>query len=163
LLLRTTGQAMDWGSLFFKFSGRINRAKFWIAALIYSGINVILNIIGYATDQNAVFQALNGMIGLVILISSLAVGIKRLHDRNKSGWYLLFFYVVPGILVMAAIGTYLTMEDGTLIAAVLGLASAAVGIWAFIELGCLRGTVGGNPYGPDPIAPAGVAPARNPV
>jgi uncharacterized membrane protein YhaH (DUF805 family) len=154
---------MDWGNLLFRFSGRINRAKFWIAALIYFGINVILNIIGYVTDQNAIFQALNGMIELVILISSLAVGIKRLHDRNKSGWYLLFFYVVPSVLAMAAIGTYLTMEDGTLITAVLGLASVAVFIWAFVELGCLRGTVGGNSYGPDPIAPPGITPARGPV
>jgi uncharacterized membrane protein YhaH (DUF805 family) len=154
---------MDWGHLLFKFNGRINRAKFWVAALIYFGIDVVLNIIGYATDQSAAFQAVNGMIALVILISSLAVGMKRLHDRNKSGWYLLFFYVVPGILVMAAIGTYLTMEDGTLIAAVLGLASLAIGIWAFVELGCLRGTIGANAYGPDPIAPAIVAPARGSV
>ena len=36
---------MDWGHLFFKFSGRINRAKFWIAALIYFVINVVLTII----------------------------------------------------------------------------------------------------------------------
>jgi len=144
---------MDWGHLFFKFSGRINRAKFWIAALIYFVINVVLTIIGYATDQSPVFQALNGMIGLVIFISGLAVGIKRLHDRNKSGWYLLLFYVVPGILLLAAIGAYLTMEDGTLVAGVFGIASFAIGVWAFVELACLRGTVGPNAYGPDPIEP----------
>jgi uncharacterized membrane protein YhaH (DUF805 family) len=154
---------MDWGALFFKFSGRINRAKYWLAALIYAAISVILNIVGLATDQSATFQAINGMLSIVILISSIAVGIKRLHDRNKSGWYLLLFYVVPGILIMAAIGMYLTMEDATLIATVLGLATVAIGVWAFIELGCLRGTVGANQYGPDPIAPATVPPARTPV
>jgi uncharacterized membrane protein YhaH (DUF805 family) len=66
---------MDWGHLLFKFSGRINRAKFWIAALVYFAVNVVLTIIGYATDQSAAFQAVNGMIAIVIFISGLAVGV----------------------------------------------------------------------------------------
>jgi len=121
---------MDWGHLLFKFSGRINRAKFWLAALVYFVINIVLAIIGYATDQSAAFQAINGMIGIVIFISGLAVGVKRLHDRGKSGWYLLLFYVVPGVLIVAAIGTYVTMEDGSLASAVLGFAALAIGVWA---------------------------------
>ena len=133
----------------FSFHGRINRAKFWIAALVYFVINFVLTGIGAVSDS-ATFQALNGMIGIVVLISSIAVGMKRLHDRGKSGWYLLFFYVAPGILMMAAIGTYLTMEDGTLVSALLGLVAFAIGVWAFVELGCLRGTVGSNRFGPDP-------------
>ena len=51
------------------------------------------------------------MLGIVILISSLAVGVKRLHDRNKSGWYLVLFYIVPGILMAAAIAAGVFMED----------------------------------------------------
>jgi uncharacterized membrane protein YhaH (DUF805 family) len=151
---------MDWGHLLFKFSGRTNRAKFWLAALVYFAINVVLAVIGYATDQSAAFQAVNGMIGIVIFISGLAVGVKRLHDRNKSGWYLLVFYVVPGILMLAAIGAYFAMEDGGTVAAGLGFAAFAIGVWAFVELACLRGTVGPNAYGPDPLVPAAVrAPA----
>lgn len=145
---------MDWGHLLFKFSGRVNRAKFWLAALVYFVINIVLAIIGYATDQSAAFQAINGMIGIVIFISGLAVGVKRLHDRGKSGWYLLLFYVVPGVLIVAAIATYVTMEDGSLASAVLGFAALAIGVWAFVELACLRGTAGPNAYGPDPINPA---------
>jgi uncharacterized membrane protein YhaH (DUF805 family) len=154
---------MDWGSLFFKFSGRINRAKYWLAALIYAVIYLVLAVVGYATDQSVVYQAINGMLNIVIFISSLAVGIKRLHDRNKSGWYLLLFYIVPGILVTAAAVMYVTMDDATITSAVLGLAAFAIGIWAFVELGCLRGTVGPNRYGPDPIAPATAPPVRAPV
>ena len=103
------------------------------------------------------------MVGIVILITSVAIGIKRLHDRDKSGWYLLLFYVVPGILMTAAVGMYVTMEDATLVSTVLGLATVAIGVWAFVELGCLRGTVGPNHYGPDPIAPPAVPPTRPPV
>jgi uncharacterized membrane protein YhaH (DUF805 family) len=154
---------MNWGHLFFKFDGRVNRAKFWIAALIFAAINVVLAVVGYVTDQSAVFQALNSMLGIVILISSIAVGIKRLHDRNKSGWYLLLFYLVPSILVVIGVLIGAFVEDSTIIATVLGLLALAIGVWAFIEMGCLRGTIGVNQYGPDPVAPATIPPVRLPT
>jgi uncharacterized membrane protein YhaH (DUF805 family) len=106
-------------------------------------------------DQSVAFQAVNGMIGIVIFISSLAVGVKRLHDRDKSGWYLILFYVVPTVLVVIAMVLGMTMEDSLIVAGILGVIAAGIGIWAFIEIGCLRGTVGPNPYGPDPLAAPG--------
>ena len=135
---------MNWGHLFFNFSGRINRAKYWIAILIYS----------------AIYQAINGMLNIVIFISSLAVGVKRLHDRNKSGWYLVLFYIVPGILITAGIVVGTFMDDSILLASILGLAAFAIGVWAFVELGCLRGDIGPNRYGPDPFEPTASPPVR---
>jgi uncharacterized membrane protein YhaH (DUF805 family) len=154
---------MDWGHLFFKFDGRVNRAKFWIAVLIFAAINVVLAIVGYVMDQSVVFQALNSMLGIVILISSIAVGVKRLHDRNKSGWYLLLFYLVPSVLVVIGVLIGAFVEDSTIIATVLGLLAFAIAVWAFIEMGCLRGTIGINQYGPDPVAPATIPPVRLPT
>ena len=154
---------MDWGHLFFKFNGRINRAKFWIAVLVYTVINVVLAILGIVTDQSGVFQAINGMLAIVIFISSLAVGVKRLHDRDKSGWYLVLFYIVPSVLVFAAILVGTIMEDSFMIAALLGLVAFAIGVWAFVEMGYLRGTVGANRYGPDPLASAAIPPIRTAV
>ena len=154
---------MDWGHLFFKFDGRVNRAKFWIAFLIFAAINVVLAIVGYVMDQSVVFQALNSMLGIVILISSIAVGVKRLHDRNKSGWYLLLFYLVPSVLVVIGVLIGAFVEDSTIIATVLGLLAFAIAVWAFIEMGCLRGTIGINQYGPDPVAPATIPPVRLPT
>jgi len=154
---------MNWGQLFFNFNGRVNRAKFWIAALIFAAINVVMAVLDYVTDQSVVFQALNSMLGIVILISSIAVGVKRLHDRNKSGWYLLLFYLVPSILVVIGVLIGAFVEDSTIIATVLGLLAFAIGVWAFIEMGCLRGTIGVNQYGPDPVAPATIPPVRLPT
>jgi len=154
---------MNWGHLFFQFDGRVNRAKFWIAALIFAAINVVLAILGYVMDQSVVFQALNSMLGIVILISSIAVGVKRLHDRNKSGWYLLLFYLVPSVLVVIGVLIGAFVEDSTIIATVLGLLAFAIAVWAFIEMGCLRGTIGINQYGPDPVAPATIPPVRLPT
>ncbi len=154
---------MNWGQLFFNFNGRVNRAKFWIAALIFAAINVVMAVLDYVTDQSVVFQALNGMLSIVILISSIAVGVKRLHDRNKSGWYLLLFYLVPSVLVVIGVLVGAFVEDSTIIATVLGLLAFAIGVWAFIEMGCLRGTIGVNQYGPDPVAPATIPPVRLPT
>src|ERR1700709_392566 len=109
---------MNWGQLFFKFVGRVNRARFWIAALVLAAINVVLAIVGYLTDQSVVFQAINGMLNIVILIAGIAVGIKRLHDRNKSGWYLLLFYFMPGVLAAASVLIGEFVEDSTIIATV---------------------------------------------
>jgi uncharacterized membrane protein YhaH (DUF805 family) len=141
----------------------VNRAKFWIAVLIFAAINVVLAIVGYVMDQSVVFQALNSMLGIVILISSIAVGVKRLHDRNKSGWYLLLFYLVPSVLVVIGVLIGAFVEDSTIIATVLGLLAFAIGVWAFVEMGCLRGTIGVNQYGPDPVAPATIPPVRLPT
>jgi len=154
---------MNWGHLFFNFSGRINRAKYWVAMLIYSAIYIVLAIVGYATDNSAIYQAINGMLNIVIFISSLAVGVKRLHDRNKSGWYLVLFYIVPGILITAGIVVGTFMDDSILLASILGLAAVAIGVWAFVELGCLRGTIGSNRYGPDPLEPMASPPVRTPA
>ena len=156
---------MNWGQLFFKFDGRINRALFWIASLILVWINIILTVIGYLADQSqsVVFQSVNGMLNLVILIVSIAVGIKRLHDRNKSGWYLLLFYFAPCTLaaISVLIGTF--VDESTVIATVLALLALTLVVWAFIEMGCLRGTIGINQYGSDPVAPATIPPVRLPT
>jgi len=154
---------MNWGHLFFNFSGRINRAKYWIAMLVYSAIYIVLTVAGYATGNGAIYQAVNGMLNIVILISSLAVGVKRLHDRNKSGWYLVLFYIVPGILLVAGIAVGTTMEDSIMIAGVLGLIAFAIGVWAFVEMGCLRGTISPNRYGSDPLEPTAIPPVRTPA
>jgi uncharacterized membrane protein YhaH (DUF805 family) len=157
------GADMNWGDLFFKFNGRANRAKFWTAALIFTAINLVLVILGYVTDQSVVFQALNGMLSIVLLISSIAVSVKRLHDRNKSGWYLLLFYFVPGVLAAVSVLIGEFVEDSSIIATVLALLAFAIIVWVVIELGCLRGTVGVNQYGPDPVAPATIPPVRLPT
>ena len=154
---------MGWGHLFFNFSGRVNRAKFWIAVVIFAAIHVLMAILDYATEQSVVFQALNGMLSIVIVICSIAVGVKRLHDRNKSGWYLLLFYFVPGTLAALSVLIGEFVEDSTIIATALALLAFALVVWAFVELGCLRGTVGANPYGPDPVAPAAIPPVRLPT
>ena len=79
-------------------------------------------------------------------------GIKRLHDRNKSGWWVLLFYGAPTAL--SAVAALLESGAETSLAVLLfQLVNLVILVWALIELGCLRGTIGQNRYGPDPLAP----------
>lgn len=69
------------------FSGRASRAEFWWFVLINLIISVVLSIISLIIgDKNGILSTLYS---LAILIPSLAVGVRRLHDIGKSGWWLL--------------------------------------------------------------------------
>jgi uncharacterized membrane protein YhaH (DUF805 family) len=131
------------GPLLFGFGGRINRAKYWIAAIVYTSIMIAVVGLGFFFNFSTLFLLFVGIVFVALVVSGIAVGIKRLHDRDKSSWWLLGFYLVPPLLegLGRMIGSPLIFE----------LASAAVSIWALVELGFLRGTSGPNQYGPDPL------------
>jgi len=159
--------------LFFGFSGRINRGKYWLALVVWFVIWVIavlafllggLAILGANVtdgslpspqDTEAFLHLIRdyGILFLIILtffivtwFSALAIGVKRLHDRDRSGWWILVFYFGPGVL--AGLETSTEADFASL---VLGLAAFVVSIWGLVELGFLRGTSGPNRFGPDPL------------
>ena len=143
---------MDFVNIFISFSGRINRAKFWIAILIYAAVCVVVAAIAFL---GTTALSLNVIVGLLLAISSIGVTIKRLQDRNKSGWYVLLFWFAP--LILLFIGFQINaMSD--FVATALWLIAIVLGMWSFIELGCLRGTIGQNKYGSDPLAPEELTP-----
>jgi uncharacterized membrane protein YhaH (DUF805 family) len=53
--------------------------------------------------------------------------------------------------------------NSAMVANALALIGFAITAWSFVELGCLRGTIGVNPYGPDPVAPATLPPIKKPT
>ncbi len=124
-------------NLLFGFQGRANRAKFWLVALGILVVEVILfaAIFGGAAvsgDPEQMASAMGPLASIVLFIFfvvatwiSIAVAVKRYHDRNKSGWWVLIVFVP-----------------------IIG------GLWYLIECGFLRGTAGPNNYGPDPLAAA---------
>jgi uncharacterized membrane protein YhaH (DUF805 family) len=124
-------------NLLFSVQGRANRAKFWMVALGIVVIEVILFAVflggaAMSGDPEQIAAAMGPVASIVILAFvviatwiSIAVAVKRYHDRNKSGWWVLIVFVP-----------------------VIG------GLWYLIECGFLRGTPGPNTYGPDPLAAA---------
>src|SRR5262249_34871446 len=123
--------------LLFVPQGRVNRAKFWLVALGIFVIEVVLfSVFGgravMSEDPCQALAAVGPVGGIVIFLFgvaatwvSIVVGMKRFHDRNKSGWWILIIFVP-----------------------VLG------GLWYLIECGFLKGTSGANNYGPDPLMTA---------
>ncbi len=113
---------VDWGDLLFKFDGRINRGKFWLGVVIVAVVVWIVAIIAALTNSQFMYIVL-GIVWLAAIWPGLALQIKRWHDRDKSGWWVLINFVP-----------------------IIG------GIWALVENGFLAGTPGPNQYGPDPLA-----------
>ena len=136
--------------LWFGFSGRANRAKYWLVALVNVAIMLLLGGVA-AVANSAPVWIVAGLVMLALTVSGIAVSIRRLHDRAKSGWWVLLFIVGPAVL--QGIGAMLTAALGNPVALyALSTAGFAISIWAFVELGCLRGTIGDNRYGPDPLS-----------
>jgi uncharacterized membrane protein YhaH (DUF805 family) len=141
--------------LLFSFQGRLNRKPYWTMVIATTVVFILVLLLALAALREYGLEFLPVTIAIILVLYipliwiGLALSAKRLHDRDKSAWWLLVFYALPTILSTAADRT----EDVQFI--ILHLISFGITVWAFVELGCLRGMVGSNRYGPDPLsAPA---------
>ena len=66
-----------------QFEGKADRKEFWYFALAMFVVSFVLNIIP------GVGQILSAILALATLVPSLALGARRMHDINKSGWFML--------------------------------------------------------------------------
>ena len=73
------------------FSGRAGRREYWmfflIYVLIYTALAVLAGILPSALAT--IFSTLIVVFGLGLIIPSIAVGVRRLHDTDHSGWWML--------------------------------------------------------------------------
>jgi uncharacterized membrane protein YhaH (DUF805 family) len=80
------------------FSGRARRTEYWMFFLINFIIVVVLDVISMAIKLSTI---LGGVYGLLVLIPALAVGVRRLHDTGRSGWWLLIGLIpVVGTIIL---------------------------------------------------------------
>lgn len=98
-----------------------------------------------------------GVIYLVLIWAGLAIFVKRLHDRNKSAWWLLLYWLAPVALHVYAYASAPSICDAMMgVRTPLGHVAAGIALlislWVFVELYCFRGTKGENRFGPDPLA-----------
>ena len=102
-------------------SGRTSRSKFWLFVLFYIIIYIVASVIdsvAFGSGFGQGFGIVTGIVSLVHLIPSITVGVRRLHDTDRSGWWIL-------ISLIPLIGA----------------------IWLLV-LYCFSGTPGGNRFGP---------------
>ena len=105
--------------LIFSFNGRINRQTYWLA---YIGLFIGFSITGAMSESyDSDTAAFGGLLMLLLIWPSIALSVKRWHDRDKSGFWML-------INLIPLIGP----------------------LWSFIELGFLAGTDGPNRFDTNP-------------
>jgi len=113
------------------FDGRARRREYWMFTLFTVIVTIALAIVdsigGLMTDSG--MGVLGMLYALGVLLPSIAVSVRRLHDINKSGWWLLLIFIplIGGLVLL---------------------------VFAVME-----GTRGDNRFGPDPKADEGGVPA----
>ena len=82
------------------FSGRAARPEYWYWVLFTVLVGIALTIVQLIGGR-ALGMVLRGLFDLAVLIPSIAVGVRRLHDTDRSGWWLLLSFVpVVGWIIL---------------------------------------------------------------
>ena len=166
-----------------QFKGRASRAEFWwwvlvsnlaivAAAMVDSVLTVIFLALGVPFIGPLAFLLIIG-----VLLPSLAVAVRRLHDIGRSGWWLLAWYGIDfvaslvfvvslvllvvffafgfggenGFLVSQSAGSWILLIFALALSLVALAAILAVYVWALVWL-VRQGQPGPNQHGPDPRA-----------
>jgi len=111
---------------YWDFSTRAQRKEFWFFILCYVGGVFFLTVTDIATDtydEESGIGFFTSIFVLLTFIPYLAVSVRRLHDSNRTGWWVL-------IAIIPIIGA----------------------VW-LIVLHCLKGNQGVNRFGEDPLSP----------
>ncbi len=154
----------------FGWRGRISRASFCLFAAIGFVLFLVLMAAlyfrqimegGYETGIPAPLPSTPlGIAGagawylalFLLFVALLGVSTKRLHDRDRSAWWLLVFLIAPNALSsLGAIMKDRHLGQADLAALGLNVLATVLFIWGFIELACLRGVTGPNRFGQDPL------------
>ena len=103
--------------LLFSFNGRVSRMAYWLGSFVPP---LVFSALAGAFELPARMGGFGFLVfGLLVIWVALAIGAKRCHDRNRSGWFQL-------ISLIPIVGP----------------------IWLLVELGALDGTEGENRFGP---------------
>lgn len=148
---------MNFANLFFHFEGRISRQPFWIGAVILGVANAAIAwLFGVPlwpeVPMDFHTRLIDATIDVVFIYPTVALAVKRLHDRNQPTSYA--WLLIAGIVVGIAASLFGFLGDQTELTFAGWVAAAfvlVVGLGFLIELGFRPGTVGDNPHGPDPL------------
>jgi uncharacterized membrane protein YhaH (DUF805 family) len=140
------------------FTGRARRAEYWYFVLFSTLARLVTTIldagVGMHSTSGGPFSAL---LSLGLFIPSLAVLTRRLHDTDRSGFWVLGFYgalfacIIGFVVAALAMSQSYEARSGAMAAmVVLGLVMLGASIW-LIVVAATKGTNGPNRYGPDPL------------
>ena len=116
---------------FGSYRGRARRQEYWKIMLSFIFLVVILTILCATMSKGDITSIGSPIVQIALLVGvllTMPVSVRRLHDRNMSGWWMLWFWLL-GLIPFVGFFS---------------------GIVQFVIMGCLDGTPGANRYGPDP-------------
>ena len=110
---------MDWYvkvlKQYFDFSGRARRKEYWMFGLISAVISIVLTLLDMGVGlYSDVYGAgvLSSIYSLAIMIPSIAVSVRRLHDTDHSGWWLLLIFIpLLGVLILLVVMCFNSKDD----------------------------------------------------
>lgn len=120
------------------FQGRAGRKTWWLTVLAWTAVATVAQVIGIAgafvsEAVGTLTTILGAVVAIVAAIAMLGVSVRRWHDVDKSGWWVLIA-LVP-----------------------------VVGIYALVMNGFVQGTAGDNRFGPEPTIDGLAAEASQPA
>ena len=119
------------------YQGRARRKEFWLFNLFCFICSLILNVIPF----------LGLLFSLGVILPSVCLGIRRLHDIGKSGWLILVFY---GVLFMGVCIIGLSIGAESMLIAIVGTVILLADIVIMLVFLCQDSQPGENKYGPNP-------------
>ena len=141
---------------YLQLSGRAPRAEYWWFIAATTVLSFAFDLVDKLAGETGYIAA---AFSLITLISSITVGVRRLHDIDRSGWWMgvtmglvvVFF----GILVALGEDPFggLSASGGTTVFMVLGMIAMGILFVTLFVFSLIEGTEGPNSYGPDPYGP----------
>ena len=134
----------------FVFDGRARRKEFWSWSLFSALLNILATVAVMMTTSSSTAQtSVSLILSLLMFFPSLSVTVRRLHDVNRSGWWIGGYYIGIVVYTIFAIIGSGAMKFVLILSILFLLAALCWGIlllvWNFTE-----GTHGPNIYGKDP-------------
>src|SRR6516165_9783589 len=95
------GEAISSGfKNYVNFTGRAPRSEYWFWILFYVIVSVVTLVIDLALIRNSGVSPLNTLASLALFLPTLAVAVRRLHDIDRTGWWVLLNLTTIGTLVL---------------------------------------------------------------
>lgn len=144
-------------SNFFTFSGRASRSEYWYFMVWMFLINFVAGVLDRVFPNGSGIGLVDGIVTLIFFFPWLSAQVRRLHDINRSGWWIGvgWLVILLGWLLLMTLVTFLRQTFGASIRES-GISPAIgivfiLGIFAYFILMlfflCRRGTNGPNSYG----------------
>ena len=137
------------GGLLFSFSGRLSRLRYFLLSVLTAALagaaTAVLMVGIFAHGARVSESALIACAAILVVVSiiGLSLTVRRLHDLDLAGWWVLAIWLAPS----AVEGVLYQLADSPKLASGLsGALTLAIALWLWF----MPGTRGANRFGPDP-------------